>query len=126
MRTPIPEERIRALVYAFYDRVRSDALLGPVFEAHIGGAWDAHLEKMCAFWSTVLLATGRYRGNPIEAHARIPDLAPAHFDRWLALFEETARSVLTPPHAAGVVARGQRMRRVLERAADGNPLPTPS
>ncbi len=108
-------ERIRALVFEFYRRVREDDVLGPVFEARIGGRWDPHLERMCDFWSTVLYATGRYRGDPVGAHARIPGISEEHFDRWIALFRKTADDVLPPAEARDVVARSRRMRLVLER-----------
>lgn len=108
------EAEIRTLVTAFYARVREDELLGPVFEARIGDRWEAHLDRMCDFWSSVLLATGRYRGDPVGAHARIPGLTPKHFDHWMELFEETARQVLPPWRALDVAARAARMRLVLE------------
>jgi hemoglobin len=110
------ENRLRALVFEFYARVRDDDLLGPVFEARLEGKWEEHLERMCDFWSTVLHATGRYRGDPVGSHARIPDIAPHHFDRWIELFEETAHDVLPPREAADIVGRSRRMRAVLERA----------
>lgn len=110
------EKELRALVFAFYGRVREDALLGPVFEARLEGRWDAHLEKMCDFWSSVLYATGRFRGDPIRSHARISELTPEHFDRWLELFERTALETLPRDRASDVVARSHRMRAVLERA----------
>ena len=110
------EERLRALVFEFYDRVRRDDLLGPVFEDRIGGRWEEHLERMCDFWSSVLHASGRYRGDPVGSHARIPAIAPRHFDRWIDLFEETAHDVLPVEEAEDIVARSRRMRVVLERS----------
>lgn len=117
MTTRITEGEIRDLVFTFYDRVRSDERLGPVFERTLNGRWEAHLEKMCDFWSGVLLATGRFRGDPVRAHAEIRGIHPEHFDRWLDLFELTAVETLRPHHAIDVVARATRMRVVLERAA---------
>lgn len=109
-------DRLRALVFEFYDRVRDDDLLGPVFEGRLEGKWEEHLERMCDFWSSVLHATGRYRGDPVGSHARIPDISPHHFDRWIALFEETAHDVMPPEEAIDIVGRSRRMRVVLERA----------
>jgi hemoglobin len=113
----ITEQEIRELVYAFYGRVREDACLGPVFEGRLEGRWEPHLEKMCDFWSSVLLATGRFSGNPVEAHLRVPGISSEHFDRWIELFHRTAHDVLEPHHAADVAGRAARMRIVLERAA---------
>lgn len=111
------EALIRALVFEFYGLVRRDPLLGPVFDARLAGDWDAHLEKMCDFWSGILYATGRFRGDPIRTHAAIPDITPGHFDRWLELFEETARRTLPPALASDVIARSHRMRVALERSS---------
>jgi len=111
------EEQIRSLVLAFYHRVREDERLGPIFEGQLGGRWASHLEKMCDFWSSVLLASGRFAGNPVDAHARLPGLRPEHFDRWIELFRRTAVDTLPAEIAADVVGRAVRMRVVLERAA---------
>jgi hemoglobin len=62
----ITETTIRVLVDAFYARLRRDPTLGPIFTNAIAeGAWPAHLEKMYAFWSSVMLTSGRYKGNPV-------------------------------------------------------------
>ena len=87
--TGIDEAMIEALVRRFYAKVRADALLSPVFEARIRD-WEPHLDRMCEFWSSVALMTGRYHGAPMVKHLPLP-VDAAHFDRWLALFEETAR-----------------------------------
>ena len=111
----ISEAQIRSLVSAFYTRVRSDALLGPIFEARLAGRWESHLDKMCDFWSSVLLASGRYRGNPIQVHALIDEMTPSALDHWMALFRETSTEVLPNAMAREVVGRAARMRVVLER-----------
>jgi hemoglobin len=111
----ISEAEIHSLVGTFYTRIQSDDLLGPIFDAHVGDGWDAHLDKMCDFWSSILLATGRFRGNPIVAHQGVPEITSEGFDRWLVLFEEVASDVLSPTHTIDVVARAHRMRLVLER-----------
>lgn len=86
------EEEIIALVYGFYDRVRADAVLGPIFNSHIKN-WDHHLGKMVDFWSSLLLGSGTYRGTPMPAHVALPDLNAAMFGQWLALFHETTQEL---------------------------------
>jgi hemoglobin len=44
---------------------------------------------MYAFWSSVMLTTGRYKGNPVAKHLDIPDVKPELFEDWLALFNAT-------------------------------------
>lgn len=85
----VSEDGIRQLVGAFYDKVRLDAELAPVFLRAIPGDWEPHLTRMYAFWSSVMLTTGRYKGNPVVKHLVIPGIQPHLFERWLALFNET-------------------------------------
>ena len=85
----VSEDGIRQLVDAFYDKVRLDAELAPVFLRAIPGDWEPHLTRMYAFWSSVMLTTGRYKGNPVVKHLVIPGIQPHLFERWLALFNET-------------------------------------
>ena len=111
-RTGIDEAMIERLVHAFYRRVRGDALLGPIFEARVAD-WDAHLTKMCVFWSSVALMSGRYHGQPMTAHLPLPVDSP-HFDRWLALFAETAHELCPPAAAAHFLERAHRIADSLE------------
>ena len=114
-RKAITEDGIHELVHTFYARVREDDLLAPVFEARLSERWPEHLDRMVDFWSSVLLASRRFRGNPRERHHAIDEMRPEHFDRWLELFEEVLLEVF-PPHAAqDVLWRARRMRLVLER-----------
>ena len=115
------EAQIRDFVHAFYEEVRADPLLGPVFEGRLGDDWEAHLDKMVDFWSTILHASGRYRGHPVPVHQGIPEITRAHYDRWLELFDETLERVLDPVQAADVGGRAKRMRLVLDRAPSSGP-----
>lgn len=107
--TGIDEALIERLVRRFYERIREDALLGPVFELRIAD-WEPHLRRMCEFWSSVALMSGRYHGSPMEKHLPLP-VDAIHFDRWLELFGETTREVC-PPAAAAYF--GERARRIAE------------
>lgn len=110
----ITEDMIHALVHGFYAQVRADAELGPIFERVVNGNWDHHLAKMCDFWSSVLLMSGRYKGTPMVAHMRLKTVRPEHFERWLALFGETARQVASPEVAALLCGRAQTIARSLQ------------
>jgi hemoglobin len=103
----VTEAMIRDVVHGFYDRIRADALLGPVFDEVIDDRWTPHLAKMCDFWSSVLLMTGRFKGAPMAVHAAIPDLGPDHFERWLQLFETAAEDIAPPPAAALFIAKAR-------------------
>jgi hemoglobin len=114
--TGIDEALIHSLVHAFYDRVRNDDILAPIFAARVAD-WEPHLEKMCAFWSSVMLMTGRYHGRPMPAHATLP-VDGAHFARWLALFEATARDIASPAAADRFVERAHMIAGNLWRAVE--------
>jgi hemoglobin len=115
-RTGLDEHVLTELVVRFYVKVRSDAMLGPVFAERISD-WESHLERMVAFWSSVALMTGRYHGAPVPKHIGLP-VTQAHFDRWLALFRETAFETCTPEGAAHVVERAQRIALSLRMAVE--------
>jgi hemoglobin len=115
--TGITEGMIEQLVRGFYDKVRADAMLGPVFEAKIAD-WEPHLQQMFAFWSSVALMTGRYHGTPMVKHIRLP-IDAAHFDRWLALFEDTARELCPAVAAEHFIERAHRIAASLELGVAG-------
>ena len=104
--TGITEAMIADLVATFYVRVRRDPLLSVVFERVKD--WDDHLSRLRDFWSSVVLMSGRYYGQPMLAHTSLP-IYPRHFDRWLALFEEAATDVCPPAAAAHFVEKARRI-----------------
>ena len=110
--TGIDDPMIDVLVRRFYEKVRTDALLGLIFETRISD-WESHLRRMCEFWSSVALMTGRYHGTPMAKHLPLP-VDAEHFDRWLALFEETAREMCPPKAADHFIERARRIAESLE------------
>lgn len=109
----ITEELIGRLVDDFYAKVRKDPEIGPIFNEAIE-SWPAHLELLKDFWSTVLLGTGRYKGNPLVVHFPM-NLEERHFERWLGLFEETAREVLPASQVAVVVRKAHNIAANIKR-----------
>ena len=110
--TGIDETMVEHLVRAFYLRVREDSLLGPIFDSRIT-EWEPHLQRMCAFWSSVALMSGRYHGQPMRVHLPLP-IDGRYFDRWVALFEASARDVCTPKAAEFFIDRAHRIAQSLE------------
>jgi hemoglobin len=121
----LDEQMIHDVVHGFYDAIRSDDLLGPIFNAAIAPeAWPVHLAKMCDFWSATLLRTSRYDGRPLPPHLRIDALGEAHFRRWLTLFRATVRQTC-PPDVADLfmdravrIAHSFRLARAFDRGED--------
>lgn len=116
-RTPassVPESDIIRLVGEFYARVRADEVLGPIFDGAID-RWPHHLGKLVEFWSSVMLSSGRYKGQPMVAHIRHADhMTPANFERWLGLWRQTTGDVLGPEAAIPFREKAERIAESLQ------------
>lgn len=110
----ITEDDIDRLVPAFYERIRQDSVLGPIF----GGAiddWPRHLEILKAFWSSVMRTSGRYKGQPMVAHVRHAEaMTPENFARWLSLWQQTSDELLPSEKAAAFQDRAARIAESLQ------------
>jgi hemoglobin len=116
MPPPLTDADLQRLVDAFYAKVRADPLLGPLFGAAVAD-WPEHLEKLGAFWSSVMRTTGRYKGSPLGAHLRhAAAIRPEMFDRWLALWRETAAEELAGEDVAAVIEKAERIAESLKLA----------
>lgn len=117
----LDEARLAILVDRFYDRVRADVLLGPVFDAAVHD-WPAHKRRLTAFWCSVVLRSASYHGNPMAMHRGHP-IGSAHFERWLALWSGTVHELLDAPAAARLCACAQRIGRGLQLGLGLLPAP---
>jgi len=116
--TQITEDHIARLVPAFYDRIRRDEMLGPIFNGAIDD-WTHHLDKLQAFWSSVMLTSGRYKGQPMVAHVRHEQhMTPAHFARWLALWRQASGELLPREAAAAFQEKADRIAESLQLGVD--------
>lgn len=119
----IDEGMIKVLVHSFYAKVQSDPEIGPIFTRVVGDDWDRHLAKMCDFWSSIMLMTGRYKGNPMIVHMRLKMLQPQHFERWLTLFRLTAEEVCPHELAILFIGRAENIARSLRLGMFYRPKP---
>ena len=101
-------EHVVLFVNHFYDKVKSDNLLGPLF-AHVN--WPTHLPTMYNFWSSMLLGDRSYTGNPFEKHAPL-SIRSEHFDRWIKLFHQTINENFSGERANETKERAQSIARV--------------
>lgn len=112
----LDEPSLVALIDCFYAQVRTDPMLGQLFNSSVSD-WPSHLEKLAAFWSSVMFASGRYKGQPLPAHLRHnAEITPAMFERWLSLWEASAKTCLSPGAAAAVTAKAHRIATSLQIA----------
>lgn len=103
----LAEHHIVALVDCFYDKVRRDPVLGPVFNPVVDD-WEEHQRMLVSFWSSVVLKSGTYRGNPMAAHRPHP-IRAGHFDHWLALWRETVHEVIPVEHVGTFIDHATRI-----------------
>ena len=110
------ENGLREVVDAFYARIRRDEQLGPIFNDAVTD-WEDHLAKLADFWSSVMLGSGRYKGQPVPAHLKhIDRITPALFDHWLALWAQTTDAMMAPDAAAALQAKAARIAESLKLA----------
>ena len=112
----VSEDAIRRLVDEFYAKVRVDPELGPIFMRAIPGDWGPHLATMRNFWSSVMLTSGRYKGNPVAVHRGVDGIKFELFERWLALFSETCRELFDEELAQAFCGKAERIAESLKLA----------
>jgi hemoglobin len=105
---------IETLVNTFYEKVKTDDILGAIFNVLIPVNWNTHLPVMYQFWENVIFQTGSYTGNPMTLHEFIHKkvtLTTEQFDRWIQLFNQTIDELfegknanLAKQRAAGIAA----------------------
>jgi len=119
----LTEIQIREVLNRFYEAVRADAELGPVFA--VVGDWEEHMTRLAEFWSSLMLASGKYKGNPLSMHMVHADrIKPAMFLRWLDLWTQATDEVLGSTQAAEMQAKAARVASRLSTAICGAPVPS--
>jgi len=76
---------IEFLVDHFYEAVKQDPIIGPVFNVRLEGRWKLHHQKLYRFWHTVLLRRPDYFGDPVPLHYQM-NLDKSHFTQWLNIW----------------------------------------
>ena len=119
---------IRAVIELFYDRVRQDPRLGPIFARHVGTSdadWRPHLGKIEDFWANVMMGDRAYQGNPMRIHMALGRLGAEDFARWLEIFDRAAGDSLPEKKAEAFRLAAHRIGRSLamglERQHAGRP-----
>lgn len=128
--TTLDESMLAALVDAFYEKVRRDDLIGPVFNAAVHD-WPEHKRLLTSFWASIVLRAGTYHGNPMAVHRGLDGVRVEHFERWLSMWADTAREQLGQANAQVMLAHAQRIGQSLrygmglDERSQGRPLGLP-
>lgn len=83
---------IKLLIDSFYKKAVDTEDLGHIFTDVAKVNWEHHLPIMYSFWESTLLGTFGYKGNPMDAHAKLNQmhtLTAEHFNHWKTIFMTT-------------------------------------
>jgi len=108
---------IELLVKRFYEKVMPDPLIGAFFTSVVHFSWEVHIPVMISFWESVLLGVQSYKGNPMVKHIELnalQRLEPAHFERWLALWEETVKTYYRGEKAQMAIDRAHSIAKIMQ------------
>jgi hemoglobin len=117
---------IEKLVDRFYEKVRADDLLAPVFNDVARVDWDEHLPRLHAFWQTVIFGNGGFRGNPLSVHMKLVEETAMDwpsFQRWLDLFTGTVDEHFRGPRAEHIKSSAHDMAHVIYSRVNKVPDP---
>lgn len=109
---------IDKIVNLFYEKVKSDEIIGHFFTNVIKVDWDKHIPKMSEFWENVLFYTGDYEGNPLETHRNIharENTNAEHFDRWQQLFDEVINKYYAGPNVEKMKQHARAIAAVMQQ-----------
>ena len=109
------EEKIIQLVNWFYESIRRDEVLGPIFNQHVKDG-DTHLSTKMDFWSSTLRGSARFRGALMPKHTALPGLSFKLLERRPTLFRQTTDAL---PNAALGQSVSELARRIAERLWHG-------
>lgn len=121
----VDEEAIHVLVQTFYGCIRKHPRLGEIFERRLEGRWQEHLPKMEAFWQSVLLKNGAYKGKPVPAHLKQKELVSTDYGEWLSVFRPVVRELFVPDLADEIITVAERIAQSLWLATFGHAGSTP-
>jgi hemoglobin len=113
---------IENLVNAFYEKVKTDEIIGYLFTDIAKVNWELHLPKMYDFWENVLFQSANYNGNPMVVHKNLHQkstMNQAHFQQWRELFNQTVDSLFVGTKADEIKNRAMNISAVLMHKALG-------
>lgn len=104
------------LVNSFYDRVRENEIIGPIFNDVAAVNWETHLPKMYSFWSSLILGENSFTGNPMMKHielSKLTSMTETEFSEWLVLFNETVDSLFAGEKATEAKTKAGNIARLM-------------
>ena len=108
---------LELLVNEFYRHVRTDDVLGPIFNTIIGDDWSHHLPIMYTFWNTVLFGAEGYKGQAVGKHVEIDRKMPLneeHFERWISMWQQTVDRLFEGDNANRIKDKANTMLQLIQ------------
>lgn len=68
---------------------------------------------MYNFWSSIMLSSGKYKGNPMQKHKNLSSFSEDKFEIWLELFSQTALEIFEKETAQLFIEKSQTIARSL-------------
>lgn len=109
------------LVNSFYDVVRDNKIIGPIFNSVVKVDWDTHLPKMYSFWASLILGEQSYTGNPMIKHvalSKLTSMTEVEFSEWLLLFNATVDRLFEGKNALEAKTRAANIARLMLHKID--------
>lgn len=107
-------EDIELLVNTFYDKIRTNAILGYIFNDVAKLDWEHHLPRMYSFWASLLLDEQSFSGNPMAKHislSRKTAMTSKEFNEWVSLFHQTVDELFYGQRANEAKIRAKNIAR---------------
>ncbi len=108
---------IKILIDSFYEKVKKDSTIAPIFTDIAKINWEKHLPVMYSFWENTLFYTGAYEGNPMELHKHLHGITPLtteHFKLWVKLFSSTVDELFKGKNASLAKQRAYSIATVMQ------------
>lgn len=107
---------VELLVNSFYDKVKENKIIGPIFNDVAKINWEEHLPKMYSFWASILLGEHSFTGNPMKVHVnlgKMTTMSEIEFNEWLILFNETINELFEGENANEAKIRAANIARLM-------------
>ena len=113
----ISRDEIKLLVDSFYKQAMADDMIGIYFTQVIQLDLVEHMPIMYDFWDSTLNGTGAYKGNPMTKHILLHKkhaFKTHHFDRWLELWEDNARTIFDEKKSKLVIEKAHQIAQLMQ------------
>lgn len=110
------KDDLKILVDAFYEKVKTDAVIGYLFTEVAVVNWQKHLPRMYDFWDNILFHTGNFNGNPMLKHRMLDQkstLTEAHFRHWTKLWKKTVDDLFEGEKANEIKIRANNIAKAM-------------